>query len=116
MTNGAKTAALARQAGDLVRDEFRKRDDDARRRDRRYEDDNAECPPEQSEERQGEAEPEALASDDRRGNRHMEDEDKRDDAVIRSMKRELEDLKRVLRRPRPFSDDELNALAEKQQE
>lgn len=42
--------------------------------------------------------------------------DARADSMIRSLKRELDDLRRSMRRPRSLTDDELNALAERQQE
>jgi hypothetical protein len=56
--------------------------------------------------------------DDRKDDRRDDDDDRKDrrsDTAYRNLQREFADLKRSLHRPR-MSDDELNALAERQQE
>lgn len=77
----------------------------------------------------------AARDDDARGDKHNspkrahwrgdedkeEEKEKRDDAaradsLIHGLKQELAELKRSMRRPRPMTDDEMNALAERQQE
>jgi hypothetical protein len=63
----------------------------------------------EAEEEKGEPAP--MASDDK-----SDRADARADAAIRSLKKELADLRRSIRRPRTMTDDELNNLAERQQE
>lgn len=92
---------------DKRRDDDRRDDDDDRRDDGRRKDARRGDEDDQEKEEKGDA-------------RRYDDDDKRDDAradsMVRSLKRELDELRRSIRRPRVMTDDELNDLSEKQGE
>lgn len=85
----------AKRDDDDDRKDARRRDDDDDRKDARRRDDDD------------------KRSDDRRDRSDDRRDDSRADSMIRSLQRELADLKRSVRR-RVMSDDELNALSERQ--
>lgn len=92
-----------------------KRDDDRRDDDRRDDDKrddgrrDAKRDDEAEDEEDKEERDDARRYDDKR-------DDARADSMIRSLKREMEELRRSVRRPRIMTDDELNELSEKQGE
>ena len=92
---------------DKRRDDDRRDDDDDRRDDGRRKD--AKRDDEAEDEEEKEERDDARRYDDKR-------DDARADSMIRSLKREMEELRRSVRRPRIMTDDELNELSEKQGE
>ena len=96
-----------------------KRDDSGRSDRRRDDDDRRDA---RSDDKRDDSRSDDRRDDDRRDDRRDDSrsddrrDDSRADSMIRSLKRELDDLRRSMRRPRAMSDDELNALSERQTE
>lgn len=124
-----KSDASARDDEDEDEDEKKKESkDDAAKRDDEDEDEDEDKKKRGDAEEKGE--PEAMASDDdrrkdrkdaKRDDEKRDDErkDKRDDSradAIHALRQRIAQLERNTRRPRSLTDDEMNSLAERQQE
>ena len=103
---------------DRRKDDRRDRSDDDKRDDSRSDDRRDDRRDARSDDRRDDS---GRSDDDRRDSRSDDDrkdrrDDSRADSMIRNLRRELDDLRRSMRRPRIMTDDELNALSEKQTE